>query len=283
MTLCVAAACRDKGKPRIVIATDWRAEGSVASGDIQDKLYWIDDDIAVLIAGTVSRAVELRDTYKQYFADRKKREDKKPENEQEPITAANLIDVFKNPLVIFKNKLANEYIGLKYGMTYKSFLSAIAKKEIPDSVAEKELSEIKRISFDCCLIILLFLDKRPWILRIYEDGSLESCESFAAIGSGEDLANSVLFQREVEEDDPIGRVIYCVYEAMKLGAIAPGVGEFFTLDVLYPQGEMGKNVHGHWLNKKGQRFMERQFKRRGPKPFTNFPKLPEKCLENFTQ
>lgn len=81
----------------------------------------------------------------------------------------------------------------------------------------------------------------------------------------------------------MGRVIYCVYEAMRLGRIAPGVGDFFTLNVLYPQGEMGKTVHGHWLNKKGERFMEAQFKKRGPTLFTNFPKLPNKCLENFTQ
>jgi hypothetical protein len=127
------------------------------------------------------------------------------------------------------------------------------------------------------------MDKRPWILRIEEDGSLESCESFAAIGSGQDIANSVLFQRELEESDPTGRAIYCVYEAMTLGAIAPGVGEFFALDVLCPQGEMGKNVHGHWLNKKGQKFMGAQFKKRGPTPFTNFPRLPDKCLEDFTQ
>jgi 20S proteasome alpha/beta subunit len=283
MTLCVAAACEDRKKPRIVIATDWRAETSVASGDIQDKLYWIGDNIAVLVAGTVSRAIELRDTYKQYFSQREKREAQKPESEKEPVSASNLIDIFKNPLVIFKNKLANEYIGLKYGMTYKAFLSAIAKKEIPESVAEQDLAEIKRIGFDCCLIILLFLDKRPWILRVDDDGSLESCESFAVIGSGEDIANGVLFQRELEGDDPLGRAIYCVYEAMKLGSIAPGVGEFFTLDVLYPPGEKAKTIHGHWLNKKGQRFMENQFKRRGPKPFTNFPKLPDNCLEKFTQ
>jgi len=230
-----------------------------------------------------ARAVELRDTYKQFLARREKNEAAKPDNEKEPITADNLIDVFKAPLVIFKNKLANEYIGLKYGMTYKAFLSATAKKEIPESVAEKEFADIKRLNFDCCLIILLFLGRRPYILRIDDDGSLESCESFAAIGSGQDIASSVLFQREHEDNDPLSRGVYCVYEAMKLGAIAPGVGEFFTLDVLYPPGEKDKKVYSLWLNKKGQKFMEAQFKKRGPKPFIRFPRMPDDCLKRFAQ
>ena len=283
MTLCVAAACEERGKPRIVIATDWRAETTVASGDIQDKLYWISGNIAVLVAGTVSRAVELRDTYKQFLARRERDESAKPDGEKEPITAANLIDIFKAPLVIFKNKLANEYIGLKYGMTYRAFLSAIARNKIPKSMAEKELADVGRFNFDCCLIILLFLDKNPYILRVDDDGSLESWESFAAIGSGQDIASSVLFQREHESDDSLSRAIYCVYEAMTLGSIAPGVGEFFTLDVLYPPGEKAREVQGNWLNKKGQAFMGRQFKKRGPKPFANFPRLPDGCLEKFTQ
>jgi hypothetical protein len=29
--------------------------------------------------------------------------------------------------------------------------------------------------------------------------------------------------------------------------------------------------------------MDREFKKRGPKTFSNFPRLPEKCLEKFAQ
>jgi 20S proteasome alpha/beta subunit len=283
MTLCVAAACIENRKPRIVIATDWRAETSVASADTQDKLYWIDDNIPVLIAGTVSRAIELKDTYRQFLEERKKKEDAKLEHERTPITRSNLIDVFKIPTVIFKNKLATEHIGLKYGMTYKAFLSAVARKEIPPTIAVRELNDIAKLDFDCCLILMMFVGKEPYILKVHSDGTLESCEHFAAIGSGEDIASSVLFQREQESDDSKSRTIYCVYEAMRLGAIAPGVGEFFTLDILYPQGEKEKTVHGEWLNHKGQKFMQQQFKQRGPKPFARFPRLPDGCLEKFTQ
>lgn len=66
---------------------------------------------------------------------------------------------------------------------------------------------------------------------------------------------------------------------MKLGSIAPGVGKEHTINVLYPQGEKGKEVYGEVLTHKGIRFMERQFHRVGPKNFLKFPKLPNGCLE----
>lgn len=67
MTLCIAAACQDRGRPRLVIGTDWKVASGIATAEIQDKLFWITDNIPVLIAGTISRAVELKDTYRQYF------------------------------------------------------------------------------------------------------------------------------------------------------------------------------------------------------------------------
>jgi len=68
MSLCIAAACQDRGKSRVVIATDWKASAGIAAAEIQDKLYWIGDYMPVLIAGTITRAIELKDTYKQYLA-----------------------------------------------------------------------------------------------------------------------------------------------------------------------------------------------------------------------
>jgi 20S proteasome alpha/beta subunit len=279
MTLCVAAACQERGKPRIVIGTDWRAGTETATADIQDKLYWIDDNIAVLIAGTVSRAIELKDTYKQFLRKREKQEKNKPETEREPLTTANLLDVFKAAPTIHKNKLINEYVGLRFGMTYPAFLRCVAAKEIPESIAEETLNDIKRIYPDCQLIIVFFLDKDSYILKVDGDGTLESCESFAAIGSGADVAESVLYQREHQDSNAVGKTVYHVFEAMLLGSIAPGVGDEPTIDVLYPPGERSKGVYGAYLNKKGEAFMKRKFKDLGPKKFSNFPRLQDRYFD----
>lgn len=47
MTLCVAAACQDRGKSRVIIGTDWKASIEIATADIQDKLYWVTDNVPV--------------------------------------------------------------------------------------------------------------------------------------------------------------------------------------------------------------------------------------------
>jgi hypothetical protein len=40
-------------------------ESEMAAGaDIQDKLYWVNDDMPMLVSGDVTRSIELRDAYK---------------------------------------------------------------------------------------------------------------------------------------------------------------------------------------------------------------------------
>jgi hypothetical protein len=118
-------------------------------------------------------------------------------------------------------------------------------------------------------------ERVPRILKVDSDGTLEIVESFAAIGSGSPVAESVLFQREHVDDDVLGASLYHVYEAMKLGSIAPGVGKDFTINVLYPPDQENPHLHGDVLNNKGMAVMEKEFRKRGPKSFTNFPRLPK--------
>ncbi|HET9282091.1 MAG TPA: hypothetical protein VFR24_09030 [Candidatus Angelobacter sp.] len=58
---------------------------------------------------------------------------------------------------------------------------------------------------------------------------------FAAIGSGLTLAEASLFHREHDCDTPLGIGIYHVYEAMRLGSKAPGVGERFAISVFHQE------------------------------------------------
>jgi hypothetical protein len=245
----------------------------VAGADTQDKLYWIGDDVAVLIAGTITRAIELKNTIITYFEQRKKRA-------LSPPKAADLCDLFRIPVIHFKRKLVSEYIGLKFGMSYKDFLGAVGLKQIPESVAAEVFGTMKTITQNCSLLLCMFDDdKHARVIEINDDGTLEIVESFAAIGSGSLIAESVFFQREHTDDDTLGATLYHVFEAMKLGSIAPGVGKHFTINVLHPRDRDHPDLHGQVLNDKGMAFMESQFRKRGPKPFTNFVRLPNHILE----
>ncbi len=116
MALCIAAACQDRGKARIVISTDWRVGAAIATPDDEDKLYWINDNVPVLIAGTIHRGIELRDTITDYL-DQYYRENPEPGS----VTEYQVTNLIKRPVAMFKRQLAGEHTSLKFGLGYEEF------------------------------------------------------------------------------------------------------------------------------------------------------------------
>jgi 20S proteasome alpha/beta subunit len=265
MTLCVAAACHDRGKPRIVIASDWRIETTLSSGEIQEKLYWITDSWPVLIAGTVSRAIELKDTYRQHFGVLLAA--------KAVITPDNVIDVVKAPLLAFKHKLANEYIAARLGMTYEYFLQN-GKAQLPSDTFDTLTADIVRIDFGCNLLICTFLENEPFIFLVDSQGGVQSREHFAAIGSGSDIAESVFFQRDHEARLSVGQGVYHAFEAMRLGAKAPGVGSEHAISVL-SKPDKNRKVEMEEITDRGRKFLDKCFRKYGPKEFYRFPSFPK--------
>lgn len=286
MTLCIAAACQEGERPRIVIGADQRIETYMAGADIQGKLYWIDgeqeQDVAVLIAGSVSAAMRLGETYRQYFKKlrdlgRKESEEGKPERDMSPI------DTYSTPLTHYKQKLADAYIGREFGMSYKTFMQAIASKQIPDRIAEDALGAVRKLRFECSLILATFKNNEAHIFKVEDDASLEMCEHFATIGAGAMIADGALYQREHAYDTVnLNRAIYHVYEAMSLGRIAPGVSrDVCNIGVLYPPGELESEAAGIVLKEltdSGFDVMQKHFTKYGPRLVPKTPSLPKGSL-----
>jgi hypothetical protein len=112
VTLCIAAACQDHGKPRIVLCSDLRLQTTTDSAEIQDKLSFRIPNWAALIAGQPTRAEELLDTYRQFFKS----------NKPEKLKGSTIIDTFKKPAQSFQRKLLDEHTQRKLGMSYAEFL-----------------------------------------------------------------------------------------------------------------------------------------------------------------
>lgn len=269
VTLCIAAICQQNRRDRLIIATDWKSSTGEAGAENQDKLKWITDNLPALLAGTVSRAIELRDTYRQYIEALANR------TPSVRITHLNVADIMRKPPILFKEKLVEEYIGLKFGLTYKGFREAVAKREIPEAIATEAYTDIENIDLDCCLIIPIYIDKDAYIFKVDSDGGVERCDNFAAIGSGSSIAEATLFQRKQEDRMTLGRSVYHVYEAMKLGSIASDVGQEHTIDLVYRPGEKGATVVLETTSDKADRFLAAKFKKLGHTPFTKMP-LPNR-------
>jgi 20S proteasome alpha/beta subunit len=125
---------------------------------------------------------------------------------------------------------------------------------------------ITAMTLGCSLLWLPFdANNSTHIIRIHESGVVETCSHFAAIGSGMYIAESSLFQREQSNEKSLGDMVYHIYEAMKLGSAAPGVGKNFSLHIVSPPTPPSEQVKMHWITEEYDKYMDRMFAKFGPK------------------
>lgn len=271
LTLCIAAettyTTKQGSASVVILASDKSTETETAKAEIEDKLVVLDNRWPILFAGTFNRAAELIDTYDKYFA-------------KNPPTAENVMEAVKKPVLIQKRKLANEYVGARLGMSYTEFLER-GQSHLPQTIYREMVSEIARMTLECSLILVLFVGGRTYLFRVHQDGLVERCMHFCAVGSGLTIAESALFHREHNVWIPLALGLYNVYEAMRLGSDAPGVGESFSISTFTfaPNGLewLCMNLHyAEYLEGKYQMFGPRtvsgiEFKRSGLQPFMQEP------------
>jgi len=271
MTLCIAAVCQQRNHGRIVIATDWKAGSEEFAAENEDKLYWITDDMPVMIAGCISRAVELKNTYAQHLVRVSQ------QNPSITVQPEDIADLMMRPLAIYRRKRANEYTYEKVKLSYKQFLESVGKNQIPRSVAVKIFAELETLDLDAEIIICLFGgDGTAFVYKVSDEG-VELCNNFVAIGTGSRIAEGALYQRKQESRMQVGTTLYHVFEAMKLGAVSPTVGNEHTLNVLRPRNaqETVKDLMLETSNETDKK-LGKTFARYGPKKMHGMS-LPRKA------
>jgi hypothetical protein len=253
MTLCVAAECEHEGKARFVFAKDFEVETEIASAEIEAKWTRIGKaDYPALMAGSGSRAIELADEIGQRL------DGNDSDNE-------SFVQIARFGVKEFKYKLADEVVASRLGIGYDRFLAEGARM-LPSEVHREMLDAINAMTLGCSLLWLPFdANNGTHIVRIHDSGMVETCSHFAAIGSGMYIAESSLFQREQSNEKTLGDTVYHIYEAMKLGSAAPGVGKSFSLHIVSPPAPPSQQVRMHWITEDYDKYMERMFAKFGPK------------------
>jgi hypothetical protein len=269
VTLCVAAECQRYKRffSAVVFATDFQVEGEIASAQIGTKFGTItNEEYPVLMAGTQTRAVSFASVINTIATSRQTPHDK---DNQPLFWDAILSDSVRS----YKYSLADEVVSGRFGMSYGDLLK-VGKVNLPDDVYRETITEISRMPLDCWLLLLGFAHNHPTLYRISNYGVVESCENFAAIGSGSYIAEASLFQRSQSSRTDLGTTIYNVYEAMRLGAIAPGVGDKFQIGVAEWDWFEQPNPHNRgevkisFLAPQYYQYLAKRFARFGPKPIT---------------
>lgn len=265
MTLCVAAESRTHRTLHysIVFATDFEVEGETARAEIGRKVVYISPgQYPLLIAGTQTRALSL--AQKVCLLLEQLRPPKGEEHWPPPWS-----ELLSEAIRMQKTEIANEITAARFGIAYERFLE-IGKTSLPEDIFRETVAEISRATLDCWLLVLGFSQSEPGIYRIGSSGSVEICENFAAIGSGYYVAESCLFQRAQKRDNDLGTTIYNVFEAMKLGASAPGVGERFEIGVAewewYEKLPTNEGcIRCSYLEPQYYAYLEKKFKQYGPR------------------
>ena len=172
-----------------------------------------------------------------------------------------------------RRTLADRLTQTTVSMPYDDFL-AYGKERLPEILHERIANDIAGQRVGADLILIGWVDNQFAIFR-YNGSShdVQETRGFVAIGSGCYVAESVMFQRKHLFFDPLEQTIYKVYEAQRLGSIAPGVGEEFSMAVLrynadFPRAEI--NVIGD----SGQEFLANKYQEFGPRKVAQFD-LPE--------
>jgi hypothetical protein len=118
------------------------------------------------VAGTVSRAIELKDIYRQSLAPLVAAQ---PTN---PINPDLAIDTMKARLLNYKKKLAAEYVGTRFGIAYEEFLQH-ARERFGEDIFREVMSAISRQRQESQLLIATFFEDHPAVFRVEDwEGSL---------------------------------------------------------------------------------------------------------------
>jgi hypothetical protein len=259
MTLCVAAQCDAGVAEKVVIANDFSMESGIASAEIEyRKMQWIGQErYPVLMSGEQTRGLELIVCLEQYLDSRSSREQD-----------VDFLSCCRLAVRKHKHTLANEYVSARLGIAYDDLLGT-AHSSIPENQYVELLADIERMKLGCELLVIFFTSAQDSLLvRIDENGRVEVCSNFAAVGSGMYIAESSLFQREHSRAQTLSNTIYHVYEAMRLGARAPGVGIQFVMSVA-AFSERHQLVSFSLVTPKYMKLLAKEFDKFGPRPLKN--------------
>jgi hypothetical protein len=225
VTVCIAAACKENDESRIVICADRKIGTWMAGAEVGFKFKWATRNWPALVAGELRRAEELLATCESYLS-------------TVNLNRQNVFDEIKKPILMQKEKLADEYVRGKFGFSY-DHLRTHGKKELPASLLYETFSAIKELELGCQLLIVGFLShgrvkNLPHLFVVERDFSVAHYSLFAAIGTGGVIAESALYQRKQTAHGPLEETLYKVFEAKSLSEISEGVGPSTDLAVLSP-------------------------------------------------
>jgi hypothetical protein len=261
VTICIAAACEDKGKPAIVLCADKRLciWDGVFSSDMGAKMLVPAPGWCALLSGPHVFAKRLAWECGNYLKHHK-------------ISHVSVQQQLLTPIKACRKWLMDEQMA-KWGISYKQFIAG----EVKESGLLKEIrSALRKIRTDYSVILTGFVDGSPMIVKI-ENGDITSGDTFSLIGSGLFLAWVPLNERDMGALRlPLEKAAYMVYEAKRFSEKNADVDKKTEMVVQYEDYKEDR-LAGHLepIQPKGLRALGAAYSRLALPPLLRLPSSDE--------
>ena len=258
MTLCIAAACLEGDEPRIVLCSDEMVSTGVASSQTESKREELPSFVA-MFAGTIPEARELLSAYRNHLA----------ENVSGgALSVQEWLERLREPLRLHKRRQIDHLVRRRLGLTYAEFLER--GDQIDSGLRSGIFGHIDSLTIEVDLLFAGFASggkfhERSRIFRARME-EVEIHKNFACIGIGAEAAEQALHRREQVGVLPLDWTLYHVYEAKRMGELAPTVGRRTSMAVVEPGGdEEGASPYRvRAVTIEGLEFLDGHYQRYGP-------------------
>ncbi len=265
MTLCIGALAQAPGGQCIVLCFDSKVSTDEFSSESEYKFRRLSNQLVGLFSDSPGRAKELALIYERYL-------------KTVELTEENAVEHLREPFSELKNRLANNYMQRKLAISYQQLLDR-GDDWLGKELRLKYISDIAAHKPRVSLIVAGFLGQTPLLYEL-RDGELEWRTTFSLIGSGAFAAEPPLHARNHTFNTLREDALYNVYEAKRIGETSPAVGRDTRMLILYsPNKDSKGHILADVVTPIGTAYLEKQFRRYGPRPVKKWAAIPEGGLQ----
>jgi len=273
MTLCIAALASipSPASPCILLCFDYKIANDAWGSESEYKFHVLSEQLVALVAGSPAKAKELANIYRVHLG-------------AAPLSKGNALEELRKPLLEFKLRRADFYVRSRLAVPYLDLLNN-GEAWFGKARVEKCLAVIEKNQPNVEMIIAGFIEGEPAIYQTVVDVGtgvleLDQFTNFCLVGSGAATAEPALHTRTQMPNTPMPRALYNVYEAKKVGESSPFVGQKTRMFLLEPPKGAGSNqIRASVVTASGEIFLQRLFRKYGPKPMKMWPDLPEDTFQ----
>ena len=268
MTICIAAGCRDQGKPKIVLCADTKGSSALGTTNVMQKVLPLTKHWMLGVAGDDDEINAMYRVARFGFLNVLTQD---PPIEIDDYNAELL---FRAALAKRSKDKKDEMLQTQVAMSYDQLLNGGGAK-LPQRHYDELIAKTRAIRFRGHFLVAGVSYGAPFILVSDDEGRTSVHADFVAMGSGSYLAQSMLLLREHASHHDLGRTLYAVYEAKRHSERESGVGAETRMYVL--------DEAGLWpVSQEGEIWLEKSYEERRLKELALIDTHPpEGVLEDF--